>query len=81
MGRYQEIKATKRSIKLKKNNYGETVAVENEKNKNVPWKKPKKAETVQIKAEKSIKTPKHPCERKKFLEQQMEKKNSKTVLS
>ena len=36
MGRYQEIKATKRSIKLKKNNYGETVAVENEKNKNVP---------------------------------------------
>ena len=57
------------------------IAVENGKNKNVPWKKPQKTQTFQIESGKSIKTPKHPRERKKFLEQQMAKKNSKAILS
>ena len=41
MGEYPENKPIKISIKLKNNNYGDIVAVENEKNKNnVPRKKP-----------------------------------------
>ena len=36
---------------------------------------------MQIEAEKSIQTPKHLRERKKFIEQQMAKKNSKEILS
>ena len=44
---------------------------------NIPRKKSQKSETVQIGAEQSIQTPKHPHERKKLLEQQMAKKNSK----
>ena len=39
------------------NNYGEMVAVENGKNKNVPQKMLQKAQTVQIEAEKSIQAP------------------------
>ena len=81
MGEYWENKPIKRSIKLKKNNYGEMVVVENEKDKNVPRKKPQKAQTVQREAKKSIQTPKHPRQRKKFLKQQMGKKNSKAILS
>ena len=50
------------------------------KNKNVPRKKPQKTQTMQIEVKKSIETPKHPSERKKFLQQQMAKKNSKTIL-
>ena len=81
MGEYWENKPIKRSIKLKKNNYGEMVVVENEKDKNVPRKKPQKAQTVQREAKKSVQTPKHPRQRKKFLKQQMGKKNSKAILS
>ena len=82
MGEYQENKPIKKSIKLKKNNYGEIFAVENEKNKNnIPREKPQKAQTVQIEAEKSIQPPKHPRQRKIFIEQQMAKKNSKGILS
>ena len=82
MGEYQENKPIKKSIKLKKNNYGKIFAVENEKNKNnIPHKKPQKAQTVQIEAEKFIQTPKHLREKKKFIEQQMAKKNSKEILS
>ena len=44
-------------------------------------KNPQKSQTVQIEAEKSIQTSKHPRERKKFIEQQMGKKNSKGILS
>ena len=51
------------------------------KNKSVPGKKPQKAQTVQIEAGKSIQTPKHPSERKIFLEQQIAQKNSKAILS
>ena len=36
---------------------------------------------MQIEAERFIQTPKDPRERMKFLEQQMAKKNSKTILS
>ena len=77
---YRENKPIKRSIKLKKNNYGEMVAVENGKNKNVPQKMLQKAQTFQIEAEKSIQAPKHPHERKGFLEQQMAEKNSRAIL-
>ena len=42
MGEYWENKPIKRSIKLKKNNYGEMVVVENEKDKHVPRKKHKR---------------------------------------
>ena len=80
MGEYQENKPIKRSIKLKKNNHGEIVAIQNEKKKKIPWKKPQKAQKVQIEAEKSIQTPKRPHERKKFLEQKMAKKKSKAIL-
>ena len=81
MDKYWENKPIKRPIKLKKNNYEEMVVVENEKDKNVRRKKPQKAQTVKIEAKKSIQKRKHPRERKKFLEQQMGKKNSKAILS
>ena len=82
MGEYPENKPIKISIKLKNNNYGDIVAVENEKNKNnVPRKKPQKSQTVKIEAEKFIQTPKHPRERKKFIENRMAKKNSNAILS
>ena len=81
MGEYPENKPIKISIKLKNNNYGDIVAVENEKNNNVPRKKPQKSQTVKIEAEKFIQTPKHPRERKKFIENRMAKKNSNAVLS
>ena len=43
MGEYKENKSIKRSIKLKKSNYGETASVENERNKNnVPQKSHKR---------------------------------------
>ena len=52
------------------------------KNKNnVPRKKPQKSQTVKIEAEKFIQTPKHPGERKKFIENRMAKKNSNAILS
>ena len=40
-----------------------------------------KSQTVKIEAEKFIQTPKHPRERKKFIENRMAKKNSNAVLS
>ena len=76
MGEYRENKPIKISIKLKNYNYGDVVAVENEKNKNnVPRKKPQKSQTVKIEAHK------HPRERKKFTENRMAKKNSNAILS
>ena len=39
MGEYQENKPIKRSIKLKKNNHGEIVAIQNEKKKKDSMKK------------------------------------------
>ena len=76
MGEYRENKPIKISIKLKNNNYGDIVAVENEKNKNnVPRKKPQKSQTVKREAHK------HPRERKKFTENRMAKKNSNAILS
>ena len=77
MGEYQENKPIKRSIKLKQNNHGEIVAIQDEKKKKKnSKKKPKKAQKVQTEAE----TPKRPHERKKLLEQKMAKKNSKAIL-
>ena len=61
---------------------GKFLQLKMKKNKTISHKKkPQKAQTVQIEAEKSIHTPKHPRERKKFIEQQMGKKNSKGILS
>ena len=73
-GEYRENKPINRSTKLKKNNYGEMIAVENGKNKSVPWKKPQKAQTVQIETGKFIQTSKHPRGRKTFLSSRWQRK-------
>ena len=81
MDEYQENKPIKRSIKLKIIIMGKWLQLKMEKNENVLWKKPQKVRTVQIEVGKSIQTHKHSRERKKFLEQQITKKNPKAILS